>query len=85
MQLMHDNCLSCHDEEKKKGGLTMTSRAALLKGSEDGKVVVPGGILSPPGILLCDRGYRGVRLLKSGIIVEFRDLASRRVGPSTGP
>ena len=42
MGLLHDQCLSCHNDQKKKGGLSMQTRAALLKGGEDGKVVVSG-------------------------------------------
>ena len=32
MRLLKSNCFSCHNGVKKKGGLTMTSREALLKG-----------------------------------------------------
>ena len=42
MRLLKKNCLSCHNEEKKKGGLVMTTREALLAGGEDGAVLVPG-------------------------------------------
>jgi len=49
MALLHDHCLSCHNEEKKKGGLSMHSRTALLKGGDNGKVVSGG---KPDGSLL---------------------------------
>ena len=42
MGLLHDQCLSCHNEEKKKGGLSMHSRTALLKGGDSGKVISSG-------------------------------------------
>jgi WD40 repeat protein len=42
MVLLRKQCLSCHNQEKKKGGLLMVSRAALLQGGENGPVVVPG-------------------------------------------
>ncbi len=42
MALLHDQCLSCHNAEKTKGGLAMHSRAALLKGGDNGKVVTSG-------------------------------------------
>ena len=42
MRLLKNNCFSCHNDQKKKGGLVMTSRDALLHGGEDGKVVVEG-------------------------------------------
>ena len=42
MHLLKGECFSCHNEKKKKGGLVMTSREALLKGSDSGAVVEPG-------------------------------------------
>jgi WD40 repeat protein/mono/diheme cytochrome c family protein len=36
MRLLKSNCFSCHDDDKKKGGLIMTSRDALLKGGDNG-------------------------------------------------
>ncbi len=39
MRLLKTNCLSCHNSEKKKGGLVMTSRESLLKGGENGQVL----------------------------------------------
>src|SRR5258708_671707 len=42
MQLLQANCLACHNQEKHKGGLQFTSQAALLKGADSGKVVIPG-------------------------------------------
>jgi hypothetical protein len=40
--LLVENCFACHGEKKQKAGLRLDSRAALLKGSETGPVVVPG-------------------------------------------
>ncbi len=42
MRLLKANCLSCHNDEKSKGGLKLTSREAMMKGGEDGAVVVEG-------------------------------------------
>jgi WD40 repeat protein len=42
MQLLKNRCFSCHNEEKAKGGLVMTSQEKLLKGGDDGAVVVAG-------------------------------------------
>ncbi len=42
MGLLHDQCLSCHKDEKKKGGLSMQTRTALLKGGDSGKVISSG-------------------------------------------
>ena len=36
------SCVSCHKPEKHKGGLRLDSYEQLMRGGEDGKVVVPG-------------------------------------------
>src|SRR5262245_58283550 len=41
MSILRINCLSCHNDEKKKAGLQLTSRENALKGSENGPVLVP--------------------------------------------
>src|SRR5579872_3062577 len=40
--LLQRRCLGCHNADKKRGGLDMTTRAALLRGGENGPVVKPG-------------------------------------------
>jgi mono/diheme cytochrome c family protein len=40
MKVLKAQCLSCHNEEKHKGGLLMTSREALLKGGDNGPALV---------------------------------------------
>lgn len=40
--LIDKNCLGCHNEKVKQGGFDISSREALLRGSEHGKVIVPG-------------------------------------------
>lgn len=40
--ILAENCFACHGEKKQKAGLRLDSRAALLKGSETGPVIVPG-------------------------------------------
>src|SRR4249920_1874475 len=40
--LIEKNCLGCHNAKVKQGGFDMSSRETILKGSEHGKVVVPG-------------------------------------------
>ena len=42
MRLLKTECFACHNQEKKKGGLVLTSRERLLEGGDDGTVVVPG-------------------------------------------
>ena len=34
MQLLQANCVSCHNADKAKGGLRLTSRSTLLKGRD---------------------------------------------------
>lgn len=42
MQVLKRNCVSCHNEEKRKGGLNLSTRDAMLKGGDEGPVVVEG-------------------------------------------
>ena len=40
--LLEASCFRCHGEQRPKGGLRLDSLEAVLKGGEDGKVVVAG-------------------------------------------
>src|SRR4051795_13323490 len=40
--IFEKSCFKCHGSEKQKGKLRVDSLDAVLKGGEDGKVVVPG-------------------------------------------
>ncbi len=40
--LIVKNCLACHNPERSRGGLDLTTRAALLTGSDNGPAFVPG-------------------------------------------
>ncbi len=42
MVLLKSNCFSCHNSEKEKGGLDLTSREAIIAGGDNGKVLQPG-------------------------------------------
>jgi WD40 repeat protein len=42
MRLLKTHCLSCHNEEKRKGGLALSSRETLLAGGDEGVAVVAG-------------------------------------------
>src|SRR6266550_424778 len=42
LSIIQDNCLACHNPQKHKGGLDLTSRELALKGGEDGPVIQPG-------------------------------------------
>ena len=36
LSIIQDNCQACHNPQKHKGGLVLTSRDLALKGGEDG-------------------------------------------------
>lgn len=45
--LFQQSCLNCHNPDKTKGGLDLSSFASALKGSSGGKIVEPGNLASP--------------------------------------
>ena len=42
MLVLKGECFSCHNERKRKGGLVLTSREALLRGNESGPAAEAG-------------------------------------------
>src|SRR5688572_24860910 len=40
--ILESTCVSCHGPEKPKGDLRLDTRAAALKGGDDGPALVPG-------------------------------------------
>ncbi|WP_273565304.1 c-type cytochrome domain-containing protein [Maribacter halichondriae] len=42
--MMHSKCTSCHNDGKKKGDLVLTSYSNMLRGGENGEVIIPGDI-----------------------------------------
>src|SRR3989442_1719504 len=44
--LLQKNCLMCHGEKVKQGGLDLSSRNALLRGGDNGPVIQPGDATS---------------------------------------
>ena len=44
MPILKKNCTECHTDGKKKGGLSMNTRAEFLAGGENGEMAVPGNI-----------------------------------------
>ena len=42
LPIFKDNCYHCHGGMFHRGGLSMSSRAGMLKGGHDGAVIVPG-------------------------------------------
>jgi hypothetical protein len=74
--VLEKNCLLCHGGAKIRGGLEVTSRAALLKGGEHGPAVVPGA--PDRSLLLRAVRYRGdIRMPPRGKLDEqhIADLA----------
>jgi len=47
--LLEQRCVRCHSDTKAQGGLSLTSREALLKGGDSGPAIVPG---NPAGSVL---------------------------------
>ncbi|MGL5019166.1 MAG: c-type cytochrome domain-containing protein, partial [Luteolibacter sp.] len=45
--IFQHSCLNCHNPDKTKGGLDLSSFTSALKGSSGGKIVEPGEIGSP--------------------------------------
>src|SRR4051812_22390505 len=48
MTILRENCTTCHNSEKKKGKLLLTSREAALNGGENGAAIVPGDVAKSP-------------------------------------
>ena len=44
--ILQQSCLNCHNPDKAKGGLDLSSFAATLKGGSGGKIVEPGDTAS---------------------------------------
>ena len=44
MGLLKANCIGCHNADKLKGGLSLETRDAALKGGENGTALVPGKV-----------------------------------------
>lgn len=42
LPIFKKKCFACHSETQPKGGLDMTSRAAMLKGGHSGAALLPG-------------------------------------------
>ena len=40
--ILQANCAECHQGSHHRGGLSMNNKESLLKGGEDGPVIVPG-------------------------------------------
>ena len=49
--LLQASCIRCHGSERPKAGLRLDSLDGALKGSKDGKVIVPGNSKESPLVL----------------------------------
>jgi WD40 repeat protein len=52
MTILRENCTTCHNAEKKKGKLLLTSREAALNGGESGAAIVPRNVAKSPLAML---------------------------------
>lgn len=43
--IVEGKCLSCHNPSKLKGGLLMDSQEGLMKGGENGSIIIPGDLI----------------------------------------
>lgn len=75
--LFEASCVRCHGAQKPKGDLRLDSREAVLKGGEDGKVVVPGN--SKKSVLVAAAARVNDEI---AMPPKFRP---RRGGPGGGP
>src|SRR3954464_11876594 len=53
--LFEASCFRCHGEERHKAGLRLDSLEGALKGSEDGKVILPGKSQESPLVIAISR------------------------------
>ena len=44
--VLKQHCVKCHGGDKTRGGLDLTTRASLLKGGDEGVIVIPGNVFS---------------------------------------
>jgi cytochrome c len=42
LPILKENCYACHGGENHRGGLSLATRAGMLKGGHDGAVLIPG-------------------------------------------
>jgi cytochrome c553/cytochrome c551/c552 len=87
--LIAEKCLACHGGKKTYGGLSLTSRAEVLKGGENGPAVVPGK--PAESLLLKAVGHTGdlkmppkMKLSDKEIAKLMRWVAAGAVWPDSG-
>ena len=77
--LLENKCFSCHNPDKKKGDLDMTSFAALMAGGGGGAIVDPGNVGGSRIISTTTNGTRALRACvtgKSVAVASFLNLSA---------
>lgn len=72
--LIVENCLDCHNQDTRKGGLSLATYADILEGGKDGPVVRPG---NGANSLIIHRltGAVGEQMPKDGVPLDAPDVA----------
>lgn len=78
--LFQASCVRCHGSERPKGGLRLTSLENVLKGSKDGKVILPGNSRESPLVLAISQLDE-----KKAMPPKFRPRRGGPGGPGGGP
>jgi hypothetical protein len=76
--ILSENCLDCHSQDKRKGGLSLASYADVLDGGKDGPIVRPG---NGAGSLLIHRltGVVEPQMPKDGVALTDEEVAVIRL------
>jgi hypothetical protein len=76
--ILSENCLDCHSQDKRKGGLSLASYADVLDGGKDGPIVRPG---NGAGSLLIHRltGIVEPQMPKDGVALTDEEVAVIRL------
>ena len=82
--LLRKQCGECHAGDKRKGGLSMNTRAALLEGSENGAVVRPGDITKSKLLELVASSDLDVRMPPKGAGLSPAEITKLREWIATG-
>ncbi len=86
------HCISCHDAKEAEGKLVMETYASLMKGGEDGVVIVPGKASESPLIAQVEYAEKpfmpppkkGERLSKEDVATLRAWIDSGATGPAAG-
>ncbi|MFM7209825.1 MAG: c-type cytochrome domain-containing protein, partial [Verrucomicrobiota bacterium] len=73
--LLENKCFSCHNPDKKKGGLEMTSYAGLIDGGSGGSVIDPGNP-SASRLWTCSAKKEEPFMPPEGAPLDAKDLAT---------